>query len=270
MARSISVGLAAFAATLITYLSQSTRGTKHYATIGFRSFAVLTSLALSGCLVHADELPQLIFEPFQDGKTFSKWETSDPDSNQRVWTIEQDEEAPAGRSEETNRFLRVTGQSAYQPPHRSPHSFALVKDLFVSDFELTVRLKNTNREAGGHRDLCLFFGFQDPSHYYYVHLGAVADPHACQVFIVNDAPRTKITRDEATGTPWDDDWHTVKIVRKITDGSIAVFFDNLDKPYMTAIDQTFTWGQVGLGTFDDHGNFDDFDLRGTPVPRGGK
>ena len=28
---------------------------------------------------------------------------------------------------------------------------------------------------------------------------------------------------------------------------------------MTAIDKTFTWGQIGIGSFDDLGNFDDVD-----------
>ena len=31
---------------------------------------------------------------------------------------------------------------------------------------------------------------------------------------------------------------------------------------MTANDKTFTWGQVGIRAFDDHGNFDDVVLRG--------
>ena len=36
----------------------------------------------------------------------------------------------------------------------------------------------------------------------------------------------------------------------------------MDEPLMTAKDKTFTWGQVGLGTFDDNGNWDDFQLHG--------
>ena len=36
---------------------------------------------------------------------------------------------------------------------------------------------------------------------------------------------------------------------------------------MTAQDKTFTWGQVGIGTFDDNGNWDDFTLRGVTVKR---
>lgn len=216
-------------------------------------------------ILFADELPRLICEDFENSCSITRFQTSDPRPGESVWRWEA-ETTPDGSSN-INHFFRVTGPSAYVPPHRSPHSYALLKDLVVSDFELTVRIQSTNREAGGHRDLCIFFGFQDPSRYYYVHLGAVADPHACQVFIVNDAARTKITQHEASGTPWDDDWHTVKIVRNITNGTIAVYFDDVTKPFMTAIDKTFLWGQVGLGTFDDHGNFDDFDLRGTCVPR---
>ena len=37
---------------------------------------------------------------------------------------------------------------------------------------------------------------------------------------------------------------------------------------MEAIDDTFTWGQIGIGAFDDLGNFDNIVLRGKAVPRG--
>ena len=49
------------------------------------------------------------------------------------------------------------------------------------------------------------------------------------------------------------------------DGAMEVYFDKLDKPFMTAHDTTFTWGREGLGTFDDNGNWDDFELRGVKV-----
>ena len=42
---------------------------------------------------------------------------------------------------------------------------------------------------------------------------------------------------------------------------------------MTARDKTFAWGRVGIGTFDDHGNFDDLKLRGhtvEPIPAAAK
>jgi hypothetical protein len=217
--------------------------------------AMLCWAGLSQLESRADiDLPVLFQDNFESGN-FTHWQTTDPDPKKSVWKII--EAGPPG-----NHVLRCTGISTYEPKYRSPLSIALLKDMVVTNFELTARVQETHVDAGAHRDLCLFWGYQDPDHFYYVHLGAKADPHACQIFIVNDSPRVKITTEEATGTPWTEGWHDVKVVRNVKDGSMAVYFNDMKKPYMAAKDKTFTWGQVGIGTFDDHGNFDDFVLRG--------
>ena len=145
--------------------------------------------------------------------------------------------------------------------HRSPLNIALVKDLQVGDFILEAKLQTTARDYP-HRDMCLFFGHQGPAHFYYVHLGQRTDDHANQIFIVNGADRIKISTKTTKGTPWDDKWHRVKIVRTLADGHIAVYFDDMKTPVMTATDKTFTWGRVGIGSFDDTGNWDDVRLYG--------
>lgn len=211
-------------------------------------------LALVGPSFAAEELPLILKEDFENGA--DRWQTTDV--KKKMWTIEK---------EDDNHFFRVLGKSDFQPPVRSPHSQAILKDAIVSDFELTARLKSTNTKAGAHRDLCLFWGKQDPAHFYYVHIAKKADPHANQIFIVDGAPRKAITKNGSAGTPWDDDWHQVKIVRRVKDGTIEVYFDDMEKPHMTAVDKTFAWGQVGIGTFDDHGNWDDIELRGIQVER---
>jgi hypothetical protein len=199
------------------------------------------------------KLPILLKEDFEQG--FSRWKTNDADPEKGVWKIVE-------TRSKGNHALRVTGQSKYKPRYRSPFSIALLKDVKVTDFELTARVQNTAKNAGPHRDLCIVWGYQDPSHFYYVHFGARPDPHACQIFIVNDAPRVKITKKESKGTPWTDGWHTVKVARRIADGAMEAYFDDMKTPVMTASDKTFTWGQVGIGTFDDNGNFDDVVVRG--------
>ena len=50
-------------------------------------------------------------------------------------------------------------------------------------------------------------------------------------------------------------------------GEIAVYFDDMDRPVMTAIDKTFAWGQVGIGSFDDTGNFDDVRVYGVKAKK---
>jgi hypothetical protein len=218
---------------------------------------VLLAIAATTGWTSANEpLPVLLNEDFEQGfdRWQTRWQTTDPDPAESVWQLE--------KLDDGNQVLRVTGTSKYQPPFRSPHSIALVKDVVVGDFELSARVQNTNVNAGPHRDLCFFWGYQDPGHFYYVHFGAKADPHACQIFVVDGAARKMITVDEANGTPWTDGWHQVKVVRRTDHGTMEVYFDDMTKPLMTARDKRFQWGQVGIGTFDDHGNFDDIVLRG--------
>jgi len=114
--------------------------------------------------------------------------------------------------------------------------------------------------------MCLFFGWQNPSHFYYVHLGEKQDPNSSQIFIVNADPRTPITEKNSGGIPWESGhWHDVKLVRKVTDGLIEVYFDDMNKPQKVAHDKTFLWGLVGLGSFDDLGLWDDVKINGVPV-----
>ncbi len=218
---------------------------------------VFAALNCQSLHVAADEAPSLLFkDDFEQG--MKHWKTTDD----IFWKV-----VHLQRDGKPTHALRVLGKSKYQPPVRSPHSIAWLKDTVVGDFVLTVKVESTNYKAGNHRDLCLFWGRQDPSHFYYVHFGAKADPHACQIFIVDGKPRTKITVHEAEGTPWDKRWHTIRVERTVADGMMKVYFDDMKKPMMTAKDDTFKWGEVGLGTFDDNGNFDDFELRGERVVR---
>lgn len=209
------------------------------------------------------EMPLVASDNFEQGD--SKWRILDP----RNWRIEE-----SNGSHVLSQYVREGGE--HDPPHRSPYHVALLKDVIVTDFEFTARVKSTIPDYN-HRDACLFFGFQDPAHFYYVHLGKETDPTANQIFIVNEAPRTKISEKTTKGTPWDDEWHTVRIVRTVDDGAIKVYWDDQKEPVMVAHDKTFTWGQVGLGSFDDTAIWDDVKLRGVirkppadhvlPIPR---
>jgi hypothetical protein len=157
-------------------------------------------------------------------------------------------------------------QSQVKNPVRSPFNRCLIKDVTVGNFVLDLKFQSTKKDYG-HRDLCLFFGFQDPSHHYYVHFGKKTDDHANQIFIVNDKPRTKISTKTTAGTNWDDEWHHARIVREVKSGKIAIYFDDMKTPVMTATDKTFVWGQVGIGSFDDTGRFDDVYLFGHEVKK---
>lgn len=159
--------------------------------------------------------------------------------------------------------LELMKQSRYAPPFRSPVNIALIKDRIFGDCIIDVRCQQTGKEYG-HRDMVFVFGYQSPSQYYYTHIATAADDHANQIFIVNEAPRRKISKESNKGNQWGlNEWHRVRIERKVTDGSIKVYFDDLNKPIMIAEDKTFGAGWVGFGSFDDTGKIADIQIFGT-------
>ena len=143
-----------------------------------------------------------------------------------------------------------------------PGDEAILETRDAIDGQLTLQ---STVEDYGHRDMCLIFGYQDAAHFYYSHLGKKADDNANQIFIVNDKPRTKISTKTTEGTNWTDAWHRVKVVRKVSDGTIEVYWDDMKTPVQTATDKTFAWGRIGIGSFDDTGNWDDIKLYGKKV-----
>lgn len=222
-------------------------------------FSLILTVALSGSLLSVQEkqekppenvnnMPLVFEETFVKGNA-DRWQPSDASA----WKVVK---------EGDNYIYSLFKDCDYSPPVRSPVNFSLIKDVTVSDFVFEAKVKSTEPEYG-HRDICLFFGYQDPSHFYYVHFGSKADANANSIFIVNGEPRISIAETRTEGTKWDDHDHVVRVVRHTKSGKIEVFFDDLKKPVMTATNRTFTRGRLGVGSFDDTGNFDNVRIWGT-------
>jgi hypothetical protein len=221
------------------------------------SFALVVCAAPITASLCADEpkLPLLVSEDFEKGA--DRWQPTDP----AAWKVK---ETQSGKV-----LSQFDKKSKYKPPYRSPFHFALLKDVTVGDFVLDVKALSTHADYG-HRDMCVVFGYQDPAHFYYVHFGKETDDNANQIFIVDGKPRTKISTKTTSGTNWTDRWHAIRVARNATDGSIEVFFDDMKTPVMTAKNDRFKWGQIGVGSFDDTGDWDDVKLYGTKVDRKAK
>ena len=207
-------------------------------------------LSLAGCNGLgglSGKMPIVFTADFEDG-ALDAWHATDP----AAWRIED------GRD---GKVLALHKQSDYKPEVRSPVNINLIKDVVVGSFELELQMHSTTRDYG-HRDMCLFFGHQDPTHFYYVHIANKSDAHANSIFIVNGEPRVSIAKTRTEGTKWDENWHTVRLVRDVEEGTIEVYFDDAAEPIMTAVDHNFKWGKVGVGSFDDTGQFDEIRLRG--------
>lgn len=213
---------------------------------------VYGTLAIEG-LAQGQDLPRVYSTDFESGT--DDWQFVD-----EGWKVKRVSDAES-KDSANNVLSQFKKKTNYKPKFRSPGHLGLLKGHVVSDFQLDVRVLSTHKDYN-HRDVCLFFGYQSPTQFYYVHLGKKTDDHANQIFIVNNAARTKISTKTTTGTDWDDDWHRVRITRNASSGEIMVYFDDMDTPVMTATDQTFSSGRIGIGSFDDTADWDDLVLRG--------
>ena len=224
--------------------------------------AGLLALAFPSALAcHGAEKPvgvpddyKLLYEQKFDGEqALKEFVMTDP----KAWKFAEDDKAGGA--------MELIRQSEYQPSVRSPVNIALIADKVFGDFVLECDLIQTGKEYG-HRDMCLFFGFQNPTNFYYAHIATAADKNAHNIFLVKDSPRTNIAKETTKGVNWGlNIWHKVRLERKTSDGTIKVYFDDLTKPIMVAEDKSFDAGRIGFGSFDDTGKVDNIRIWGTWV-----
>ncbi|WP_203258903.1 hypothetical protein [Hyunsoonleella ulvae] len=217
----------------------------------FIYFSIITfglSIPVKAQATIPDNYKLVYTHDFEQPQAINTLETTDND----VWRISKGN---------NGNCMELFGKSEYKPEVRSPFNIAVIKEVLVGDFIFEIKLNQNGREYP-HRDLCLVFGINNASNFYYTHIASKADAHANSIFIVNDEPRKSIASERTDGTNWgaEDSWHTVRIVRKTQEGLIEIYFDDMTKPIMTATDTHFKSGYLGFGSFDDTGKFDDIKI----------
>ncbi len=216
------------------------------------SFLLFACLAFSIKLCAQATIPdnyKLVYtQDFESPEAIIDFEMTDND----VWRISKGD---------NGNCIELFDQSTYQPNVRSPFNIALIKEVIVGDFIFEIRLNQNGREYD-HRDLCLMFGINNASNFYYTHIATKSDQYANSIFIVNDEPRKSIASKRTEGTNWGtiDSWHTARVVRKVEEGLIQIYFDDMNTPIIEATDSHFESGYIGFGSFDDTGKFDDIKI----------
>jgi hypothetical protein len=200
----------------------------------------------------SEGLPLLFHEDFKNAEEAMKRFTP---TDKAAWKIIEDDVNGAKKD-----VLSLFGKSNVKTPVRSPFNQAWVNDLKVSNFVMEVKLRSTVKDYG-HRDMCLFFGGVDDAHMFYVHLGKVADPHCNNIFVVDGKDRAAVAAKTSKGTDWDDKYHMVKVTRD--DKEIRVYWDK--GLVMTSDSKALPAGKVGVGSFDDMGNFAEVTVWGKKV-----
>jgi hypothetical protein len=155
-----------------------------------------------------------------------------------------------------NHYLHMVRNREPGVPRR-PLQFALLKGVKVGSFNLETRVR---REG---RSMIVVFGYVDTLHFYYTHLSGdrgTAQPVHNGIFIVNGSDRVRIAGTDAPPALPDRDWHTIRVERNATNGSINVYSDVQPGPIFSVVDRTFKCGQIGIGSFDETGDFDEITL----------
>jgi hypothetical protein len=218
--------------------------------ISFFVLLLLLSFQFHCSLAGEIELPVLAGSDFEDGKA-EGWQPNDP----AHWQV-------AERDGSLVYELTAVGE---QGKVRAPTSWSRLAGHDVTSFVLSGKLKCFADAANPHRDICIFFHFQGPTHFGYVHFSASSDESHNIIGLVDGADRVKINAEPAGTSTFrlnDKEWHDFKVAYDAASGRIEAFLDDLKTPILTAVDKTLGHGLVGVGSFDDTGCFDDITLRG--------
>lgn len=157
-----------------------------------------------------------------------------------------------------NPVLHLMKNASQRPPVRRPGMYILSPAGVVSNVMIRSKVLTLRPPEVKNRDVCILFGYQDDTHFYYAHISSSSDDLVHNVIMrVDGDKRTRINRETLPEPLLKDGWQTVS-VQHMESGGIKVWVDG--QLNMTAQDTTYPAGRVGLGSFDDPAMFDDFSV----------
>ena len=158
-------------------------------------------------------------------------------------------------------FYRLV-QPGKQGEQRRPLSWSVWQGKKVGAFDVEVRARCLTPTKVKGRDILIIFGFQDPDHYYYVHFSA-ENSKVHNIFAkVDGGERTPLPLvGERYPRLLEEGFQRLRLRHDPATGRIEASVDG--KPVLSAVDRTFSGGYVGVGSFDDTVDFDQFTLSGS-------
>lgn len=149
------------------------------------------------------------------------------------------------------------------PGPRRPIEFALAE---TPEFRsVTVDL---DARPLGH-SLIVVFAYRDAAHFNYAHLST--DPATKEhvhngVFHVYGGPRVRISAEAGPASfPATNRWYHVRLTHDGASGAVEVTVNGRTIPALHAIDLSLRSGRVGIGSFDETGDFKNVKIHGTAV-----
>jgi hypothetical protein len=161
----------------------------------------------------------------------------------------------SGLFEIKDGMLLLTKAGVPTGPFRRPAGLAILNTVSLGRLTLEVDVRSLQPIDLLVRDVTIVVGWQSPTRFYYIHLAGRTDDVHNGIFLVNDADRRRLDKPTSTPQLRDQAWHSVRVERDPATGRIAVFVDHATRPVLEATDTTLQTGRIGLGSFDETGEF---------------
>ena len=148
-------------------------------------------------------------------------------------------------------------------PIRRPAAVAILKTPPMVRVTVETQIRSTAALDVVNRDLEIVFGYESPSRFYYVHLAGITNDVHNGIFLVAGADRRRIDPGKTPPQLKDQNWHDVRLERDGSTGRVQVYVDRSPTPAWDLVDTTIRAGRVGLGSFDDTGEFRNVAVKGS-------
>jgi hypothetical protein len=168
----------------------------------------------------------------------------------RDWKISEDAGVP---------MLQLLVGREPEPGPRRPQQFALLDMPAAAQVSLDADVRPAKRS------LIVVFAYQDQAHFDYVHFStdtAMKQPVHNGVFHVYGGERVRIS--PAEGVPAFREakqWYHLQVKWDGKTGQVQGFVDGMTIPALHAVDLSLTKGRIGIGSFDETGDFKNVALK---------
>lgn len=177
------------------------------------------------------------------------------------WTVPAAADWKVDRQSGTPVLSLLTGKEPPAAGPRRPMQFAIAETPSFTEATVEADVKPLGRS------IMIVFAYQDAAHFDYAHLSidtAAKQPHHNGIFHVYGGERVRIS--SSAGRPAfreNDHWYRVVLHYNGATGTVDVQVDGEYVPALHAVDLSLASGRVGLGSFDETGEFKNVKISGT-------
>jgi hypothetical protein len=179
----------------------------------------------------------------------------------QTWIVQQ---ASDWAVENGSMRLRVAGEPVPGQPRR-PQKFAILDSKPYKKVTVEAEMKHNGRS------LIIVYAWQDKDHFNYAHISsddAVKQNVHNGMFHVFSGERARISPLDGPASFTEQEWTPVKLVFDGDTGRCYVEVNGKRNPSLEAVDMSLRWGRVGLGSFNETGDFRNVKITGVEREQG--